>query len=306
MIKNTIFKKFVMPLVCLMMLVGLSAPVLAFNSISKELEDNSSAIGSHSNDTIATAENSLILIPNNTSNTSYVNGTIKDTTDTDYYEFLYQKAQSSNGRFAIKLEGIKSGNSYYLYLVDKNNNIILSSKRSGNQNQIIRVPVNTLVDKTKYYIRIEPTTVATPSAGYTLFFEDNFKTVTGATYGLLPSNLNSYNGQRSVPALVDLKNINKDPNATVLSASVSAVKGSANNGMNYIMSVAPGTKYQQNQWYTANWNSEVTSLKNAGVLLKDSWYVAFQATSFISGVNVVSITSPKLTFTYEYDSTYGY
>jgi len=304
MIKTTILKKFAIPLVCLTMLIGLSAPALAYDAIVNELEDN--GLPSYSNNTIATAQSALNLIPNNTSNTCYVKGTIKDTTDIDYYQFLYQKNNSSNGRFAIKLENVKSGNSYSLSLVDKNDKIILSSVRSGNQNQIIRVPANTLTDKTTYYIKIVPITVGTPGAGYTLFFEDNFKTVTGATYGLLPSNLNSYNGQRSVPALVDLKNINKDPNATVLSASVSAVKGSANNGMNYIMSVAPGTKYQQNQWYTANWNSEVTGLKNAGVLLKDSWYVAFQATSIISGVNVVSITSPKLTFTYEYDSTYGY
>lgn len=303
MLKSNLWRIMVTPLLGLIMLVGLSTPAFAAYT-STEIEDRPGTSNeSHSNDTIATAQ--LVNCVIGTSNPSSVQGTIKDITDTDFFEFLYQKKATSNGRFSIKLSDIKAGNSYQLYVVDKNNKIILSSIRTGNQNQIIRVPANTLVDMTKYYIKVVPTTVATPGAGYTILMEDNMLTTT-ATFSSGTYSLNSYNGQRSTPALIDMRTVSKDPNATVLSASVSAVKGSANNGTNYIMSVTPGTKYQQNQWYTANWNSEITGLKNTGILLKDYWYVAFQATSIISGVNVVTINSPKLTFTYEYDSTAGY
>jgi hypothetical protein len=299
MIKRTIFKKVAMPLVCLMMLVGLSAPALAYTST--ELED--STMLSHTNDTIATAQS--ISGPIGTSNPSLLKGTIKDSGDIDFYSFLYQKKATSNGRFSIKLSGIQSGNSYYLYLVDGNNKTILSSTRSGNQNQIIRVPANTLVDMTTYYIKVVPITVATPGASYNILMEDNMLTTT-TTVGSGTYYMYSTNGQKSPSALVDMRTTSSDPNATVLSVSVSANKNPSPTAYNYLMYVTSNTKAQQNQWYTANWNSEVTGLKNAGVLLKDYWNVAFSATSLVSGVNIVGINTPKLTFTYEYDSTAGY
>jgi hypothetical protein len=281
------------------MLLSLSGPGFAYNGT--ELEDTK--LPSHSNDAIATAQSMLYV--NGISNPSSLLGTIKDSSDIDYYSFLYQKKATSKGSFSIKLEGIKSGNCYYLYLVDKSNNVLFSSERSGSQNQIIRVPENSLADMANYYIKIKPIIVSTPDASYTILMEDNMRTAT-ATLSSSTYYLYSTNGQKSPSAIFDARKVCNDPNAKVLSVSVSATKNPVPPAYNYLMYVTSSTKAQQNQWYTANWNSEVTGLQNAGVLFKDTWNVAFSATSLNASVHIVGINSPKLKFTYEYDSTAGY
>jgi len=311
MIKNTIFKKIVMPLVCLMVMVGLSSPSLARASFYQEteVEDAAPDLKSNINDTIATAQSKSYNL-NTPSAIYYMTGTIKNMNDIDFYKFVYQKSAGSNGRFAITLEVGQYSNDYDLALVDASNKTILTAqsyKQAGfRQNKIIRVPANTLINNTTYYVKIVPKTIGSPtSTGYSLKFVDNISTAT-ITPGTGTVHLVSYDGKISTPAVANLKLDTLDPNAKVLSASVTATKSPYSTGTNWQMYVTPGAKYQQ-KWYTANWNTgDVAEIKTAGVLLKDDWYIAFSGTSIKAGINLVQVDNPKLTLTYEYDTTFAF
>lgn len=311
MIKNTILKKFAIPLVCLTMLVGLCVPALAATTINKqiEIEDDATATNPQSNinDTVATAQ-SISYTLNTSSVLSFMQGTIKDIKDVDYYKFVYRNSAGSNGRFAIKLEVGKYSNDYDLMLVDANNKTILTGQnytQAGfRQNKIIRVPANTLINNNTYYIKIVPKTIGSPTAtGYSLQFVDNIATAK-MTPPLGIVSLDSYNGKMSTPGLINLNRETLDPNAKVLSVTFTATKG-AIAATNWQLYVTSGAKYPQ-KWYNAIWNTgDVPELKTAGLLLKDNWYIAFSGTSLMSGINVVNVRNPILTINYEYDTTFG-
>lgn len=293
------------------MLIGLSAPAFAATTINKqiEIEDDATATNPQSNinDTVATAQ-SISYTLNTPSVLSFMQGTIKDLKDTDYYKFLYRNSAGSNGRFAIKLEVGQYSNDYDLVLMDASNKAILTAQnytQAGfRQNKIIRVPANTLINNTTYYIKIKPKTIGKPAAtGYSLQFVDNIATAK-MTPAIGTVYLNSYNGKISTPGIINLKLDTLDPNAKVLSATLTATKGSVT-ATNWQMYVTSGAKYPQ-KWYNATWNTgDVPELKTAGLLLKDNWYVAFSGTSLMSGITVVDVRDPKLTLNYEYDTTFG-
>jgi hypothetical protein len=315
MIKTTILKKFAIPLVCLTMLVGLSAPAWAGTSfyLQTENEDNTKTNPlSNQNDTIATAQSKDYNL-NTPSAIYYMNGTIKDRNDIDFYKFVYQKSAgstASNGRFAITLEVSQRSNDYDLTLVDASNRTILTAQSykqaAFQQNKIIRVPANTLTNNTTYYVKIVPKTIGSPtSTDYTLKFIDNISTDT-ITPGTGVIHLVSYDGKLSAPAVANARRETLDPNAKVLSASLTATKSPYSTGINWQMCVTPGAKYQQ-KWYNANWNTgDVPEIKTAGFLLKDDWYIAFSGTSIKAGINLVQVDNPKLTLTYEYDTTFAF
>lgn len=215
----------------------------------------------------------------------------------DFYGFSVGRTTGSSGRVAIKLEGVPSGHNYDLYLYDANGMLVSSSNRILNRNEIIKTPV--VSEPTSYYLEVRAETVPDYSvSSYSIIVDEYIETVT-KTVSLSPTTLNASPDTWSTDAYRDMRSIPSD--AIVLSATVSAKKGSSSTGYNNVIRVKLGN----NNYETVNWKSgeiEVPGL--IGQNCSGYWYAGFKA-SVLSG-SIVSMNTFKLTIKYEYDKLISY
>lgn len=234
---------------------------------------------------------------------SYVAGNFNSNdnyTDTeDYYRFGLGKSDGSNGRIAIKLEGIPAGHNYDLYLYDENQNLVASSKRLSNKNEIIRTPA--ISKYTSYYILVKAETVPDHSnSSYRLSVGDYIATVTKSKVGLSPVTLNTSPNEWSPNAYRDMSSLPED--AVVLSAKISATKSSSSKAYNNVLRVKLGN----GEYETVTWKSgeiEVPGL--VGQKCSCTWYAGFKG-SVLTSTPLISMSSFKMTVTYEYDKLADY
>lgn len=255
---------------------------------------------------ISAASNSSIsrpeLFPSSAYNGSYVYGNFASNdeyTDTeDYYRIGTGKTDGDNGSVAIKLENIPKGHNYDLYLIDQNQNVVASSKRLGNSNEIIRTPY--VSSYTTYYLLVKAETVPDHSESYyRLKMEDYIVTETKSV-GLQPTTLNTSPNEWSTNAYRDMRNLPDD--AVVVSAKVSAKKSSSSKGYNNIIRVKLGN----GEYETVTWKSgdiEVPGL--IGQNCSAYWYAGFKA-SVLTSTSIVSMNTFKITITYKYDKFINY
>jgi len=238
---------------------------------------------------------------------SYVQGSFYGEDDlSDCYSFGLGKSDGSNGRIAIKLEGIPFSDNYDLQLLNQNGDVITSSNRAGNSNEIVRTPA--INAYTNYFIRIVPTGVQNyASSLYRIVFDTNIVAVT-KTSSLTPSTLNSTNNTWSPNAYVNNSSLPVD--SIITSAVVQASKSTTNNTYNNQLRVQIGSG-----------NSEIVTWKSGEIPLpglinqnaSGYWYTGFRASELailiggkLTYLGIVSMNTFKLTIKYEYDRFLNY
>lgn len=112
-----------------------------------------------------------MLLDNNTY--PYVLGNFignEDFTDTvDCYSFNVTKRAGNNGSIAISLRNMPSGHNYDLYLYDRNNNLIASSRKIGNSPDVVKTPM--IENSATYHLKVQAVTVPNPStSSYRIYF----------------------------------------------------------------------------------------------------------------------------------------
>ena len=217
----------------------------------------------------------------------------------DCYYLGFGKTTGSNGRIAIKMENVAYGNDYDLYLFDENHNLLKSSERTGNANEIIKTdPINSY---TKYYLAVIPYAMNdTDNTGYTIKVDEYISTVT-TTKTLTPSSLTANTGSWSTNAYRDMTSLPND--AKIVSAKVSATKGTSPKTYGNQLRVKMGN----GDYTVVNWSSGNINIPELiGQYCSDYWYVGFRAYELSSNVGMVSMKSFKLTIQYEYDKLASY
>lgn len=254
----------------------------------------------------AAASNSSIsrpeLFPTSAYNGSYIYGNFNSNDEyidtEDYYRIGTGKADGDNGSVAIKLENIPKGHNYDLFLLDQNQNVVASSERLGNSNEIIRTP--NITSYTTYYLLVKAVTVPDYSESYYhLKMEDYIVTETKSV-SLQPTTLNTSPNEWSTNAYRDMRSLPDD--AVVVSAKVSAKKSSSSQGYNNIIRVKLGN----GDYETVSWKSgdlEVPGL--IGQNCSAYWYAGFKA-SVLTSTSIVSMNTFKMTITYKYDKFKNY
>lgn len=234
---------------------------------------------------------------------SYVAGNFNSNenyTDTeDYYKFGLGSSDGSKGRIAITLEGIPVGHNYDLYLFDENQNLVASSKRLSSKNEIIRTPA--ISKYTSYYILVKAETVTdyVPTS-YRLSVREYIGTVTKSNVGLSPVTLNTSPNQWSTDAYRDMTSLPED--AVVLKATISATKSSSSKAYNNILRVKLGN----GAYETVTWKSgEIEIPGLIGQNCSCYWYAGFTG-SVLTSTPLISMSSFKMTVTYEYDKLADY
>lgn len=187
----------------------------------------------------------------------YVQGSFYGPKDTaDHYKFSLGKSSGSNGRIAIKLEGIPTGHDYEIYLLDQNGNeITRSSISKKNSNRIIKTPP--ITTSTNYYIKIEPIDIPDYSnSSYRIIFDTHIVAGT-KTADLLPNTLNSTNNVWSPYANVNLSSL---PNGSIVTnATIQANKSFVNNTYNNQLRVK---SLKNNKDEVVNWKAGAITVPN--------------------------------------------
>lgn len=229
------------------------------------------------------------------------------TTDTfhtdrrDFYKFHIGKTTGHNGRVAIRLDSIASGNNFDLYLYDANQNLIASSKRTGNQKDIVKTPE--ITSYTDYFLEVRAETITNASTLYNIFVEDYYFTTT-KTVKLSPSTLNATPDKWSADAYRDMTSY-VNPTAVVTKAKISATKSKSSGGYNHVIRV----KLNKNDDYvTVSWNSGAVEIPGlVGKNAYGTWYAGFKASELpqmIGGkptyLGIVALSDLTLEVTYDY------
>lgn len=242
------------------------------------------------------------LFPTSAYNGSYVYGNFysnDEYTDTeDYYRIGTGKTDGDNGSVAIKLENIPIGHNYDLFLIDQNQNVVASSERLGNSNEIIRTPC--VSSYTTYYLLVKAVTVPNHNESYYRLSMLDYIVTNTVSVNLQPSTLNTSPNEWSTNAYRDMRNLPDD--AVVVSAKVSAKKSSSSKGYNNIIRVKLGN----GEYETVTWKSgdlEVPGL--IGQNCSAYWYAGFKA-SVLTSTSIVSMNTFKMTITYKYDKLKNY
>jgi hypothetical protein len=217
----------------------------------------------------------------------------------DYYKITISKTNGNKGRVAIKLEDIAYGNNFDLYLYDANGNEIMTSKRTGNQKEIIKTPE--ISTYTTYYLRVKPETIADrTSSNYSIKVDEYISTVS-VTKSLTPSSVTAYTGSWSTNAYRDMTNLPSD--AKIVSAKVSATKGTSPKTYGNELRVKIGNgSYTYVTWKSGN----IDLPELIGQNCSSYWYAGFRAYELSTNVGMVSMKSFKLTIQYEYDKLISY
>lgn len=225
----------------------------------------------------------------------------------DCYEFSTSKTTGSEGRFAIKMEGIPSGHNYNLYLFDENGDIIAASTRASNRNEIVKI-TEKASRYTTLYVVVQPVTVPDyEKSSYRLIFDEYIATGT-KKLTFLPTQVTTTSGAWSSD--VSASGTSIPSNASITSATISASKSTVVNGIGYQLRAKVGSgAYTQ-----VNWSSGDIALPElVGQNASGTYFAGFTATEIMVKVGnryqylgFMSMKSFKMTVNYEYDklSTY--
>lgn len=220
----------------------------------------------------------------------------------DFYKFSTKKTTGNSGRVAITLDGIPVGHDYDLYLYDANKKLIASSTNEGNKKEIVKTPA--ILTTTSYYLEVRAETIPDDSqSNYYITVGDYIKTKT-TTVSLSPRELTAKSNQWSSDAY-GKTTLSVPADAVIVTAKISATRGSANNSANNVLRVKNG---KNGQYISVTWTTgdiEVTEL--AGQKCNNDWYAGFKATELPllsvgpnSYLGFVSMYTFKVTITYEY------
>jgi hypothetical protein len=312
-VKTLSIKKIAATLIALSLIMSMSA----LTALAAGPFDESETVTNHyllGNDTFSDAKlltASLLLSKSYT----YVQGNFIQYTDangvlvtdpTDYYKFSENASAGLEGRFSIKLEGVPSGHNYSLFLYDINLNLVASSERASNVNEIVRQNQK-LTAMTTFYIEVRPISVPNYSASnYRLVFDKSYEKVT-KVQSLTPASLYAAADTWSSDAYYN--NSSLPSTAVIRNAKVSASKGTSTNAYNNQIRVKIGSgAYETVAWA----NGDITVPGLVGQNANGYWYAGFRASELptLVGGNAiyggVSMKTFKITIEYEYDKDASY
>lgn len=210
----------------------------------------------------------------------------------DWYSFTLYPTDGHDGRLAIRLAAVSSGDDYELNLYDKNGTLLDSTKRNDPVIKLVKTPK--ISTATKYYIEVKANHISDGSLlDYHVAAVEYISTVKKTLY-LSPSKLTSTSDVWSSNAS---KSISLPDGATVVSAKISSTKGSTNK--NYGNQVR--VKINNGSYTTVTWTSGKIDLPQlVGQPASGTWYVGFKAKA-LSG-STVSMSGFKIELEYEYDT----
>jgi len=239
---------------------------------------------------------------------SYISGGFYGEDDVlDCYEFSTSKTTGSEGRFAIKMEGIPSGHNYDLYLLDQNGDVIAASTRASNRNEIVKI-TEKASSYTTLYVVVQPVSVPDyEKSSYRLIFDEYIATGT-KKLSFSPTQITTTSGTWSSD--VSASGTSIPSNALITSATISASKSTVVNGIGYQLHARVGS----GAYTRVNWSSGDIALPElVGQNASGTYFAGFTATeikvkigSRYEYLGFMSMKSFKMTVNYEYDklSTY--
>lgn len=213
----------------------------------------------------------------------------------DCYSFTLYPSDGHDGRLAIRLAAVSSGDDYELNLYDENGRFIDSTKNHDQVIKLVKTPK--ILTATKYYIEVKANHISENSSlDYHIAAVEYISTMKKSIY-MSPSKLTSTSGVWSSDSS---KSVSLPSDAVVVSAKISATKGNQNKSYGNQLRV----KINNGNYTTVTWKSGDIDLPQlVGQKASGTWYAGFKAQALSSSSGgIVSMSSIKITVEYEYDS----
>lgn len=239
------------------------------------------------NNTFDTANNIGLLIDRD-----MIQGSVDSIEDIDHYSFQVSEGE----KFAITLTNIDQGNNFNIFLYDENFQLLNSSQRPDNTNEIVRHDSGKIAT---YYLRVLPITKTTSFPDYYFL---NFRTRIrkgNHTASFSPASISS-SGSSSFSEItsVDLRSDATIPSGACVTRL--QVFGSQHPSLG---NTSFQLKNTDSDWFNSisvNGNAPFSSINsNSGLLVKSIWQTRYTS----KDKNKSSFQDLKISFTFFYDQT---